>query len=203
MADRRLTYAEYLEIENAAETRSEFFGGQLWAVTGATRGRSEITGATYAHAVITSNLTGMLFSALRGSSCRVVAESSRVYFPELDEAAYPDLRVVCGGPEHHPDDLLAIVNPTVVIEVLSDSTEGFDRGEKFAKYRTLPSLRAYLLVNQAVQRLELVERGEGGTWSWRAAEAGQRLAIGVLGVEIEVDGVYEGVGESRVEGREG
>lgn len=178
-----MSYADYLRAEDNSELRHEFFGGELWAMTG----------ATYNHALITMNLGAALHRALRGGPCRVVSESARVFFPALGEAAYPDLRVVCGGPERHPDDPLAIVNPTLVARVLSDGTERFDRGETFAKYRTLPALQAWLLVNQRVHRLELYERNPDGTWTLSVAEAGATLHIPSLGIALAVADAYEGV----------
>lgn len=177
------SYADYLQAEATAELRSEFFEGQMWMMTG----------GTYNHGLITMNLGVALANALRGRPCRVVSESVRVYFPSLDEAAYPDLRVVCGAPEFHPDDPLALINPVLVAEVLSDSTEAFDRGDKFARYRTLPGLREYLLASQHHRRLELFSRGEDGVWTFVSAEAGQRLRVPALGVEVAVDEVYDAV----------
>lgn len=178
-----LTYAEYLEQEAASEVRHEFFDGDLWAMTG----------GTWNHALITSNLTIALGNALRGGPCRVASESVRIYFPTLGESAYPDLRVVCGGPERHSDDPLAVINPVLVVEVISDSTEAFDRGDKFARYRTLPSLQAYLLASQHRKGLELFERNADGTWTLRVAEGGERLPVAALDIDVAVDIVYEGV----------
>ena len=121
-----MSYAEYLELEERSEQRHEFVQGELWAMTG----------GTYNHGLITSNLSAVLYNALRSRPCRVVSESVRVFFPTLGESAYPDLRVICGGPEHHPDDRLAVVNPVLVAEVLSDGTEALQHSPELTPCRS-------------------------------------------------------------------
>ena len=183
VSQRALTYADYLAALEGLEYHAEFFEGALWMMSG----------GTPEHALLTMNCGVSLNLALRGRPCRVYSEALRIYFPSLDEAAYPDIKVICGEVEHQEEDRLAAVNPLLVVEVLSDSTEAFDRGEKFARYRTLPSLREYLLVDQHTRRLERFSRDEEGRWAYAVAEAGEQLALPALGVEIAVDEIYEGV----------
>lgn len=179
----RLTYAEYLQREAQVDFLAEFLDGEVWLMSG----------GTAAHAQLTSNVTITLGSALRGRPCRVYAESLRVYLPARNEGTYPDLKVICGPPEHHEVDPIAVINPTMLVEVLSDSTEQFDRGSKFARYRTLESLQAYLLVDQHQPRLELFERNPDGSWLFTVAEAGETLQVRALEIELAVDEVYEDV----------
>lgn len=182
-AQHRLTYAEYLERERTAEVKAELFDGELWLMSGGTPD----------HALLTNNLGAVLHAILRGRPCRAYAESLRIYLPDLDEGAYPDLKVICGEVEHHEADDQAAINPLLLCEVLSDRTELYDRGEKFAKYRTLQSLQAYLLVDQHARRLELFERNDDGTWTYSVAGAGESLRLRSLELALPVDEVYEGV----------
>jgi Uma2 family endonuclease len=107
-----------------------------------------------------------------------------------DFMSYPDLSVVCGRMERDPEDKNAITNPTVIVEVLSDSTERHDRGPKFAHYRRLPSLREYVLVSQYEPRIEVFRRGEDGHWTLFEAEAGGRVQLTSIGCELVVDEIY-------------
>lgn len=183
MPRRPLRYADYLDLEATAELRSEFLDGELWAMSG----------GTAAHAQLISNTTVVLSLALRERPCWVFSESLRVYLPARDEGTYPDIKVVCGPTEHHPADPVAVINPALLVEVLSDGTEPFDRGDKFARYRTLASLQAYLLVDPHTPRLELYERNADGTWLYTVAEAGQRLLLRALSITLPVDEVYRDV----------
>jgi Uma2 family endonuclease len=179
----RPTYAEYLEVAAQSDFLVEFFDGELWLMSG----------GTPEHALLIANTTIALGLALRGSTCRIYSEALRVYMPVTNDAAYPDLKVICGPVEHDPVDTDAAINPSLVVEVLSSSTESFDRGEKFVRYRSLPSLQAYLMVDQHTARLELFERQDDGSWRYTAAEAGERLALRALGIVLAVDEVYQGV----------
>lgn len=179
----RLTYADYMAADAQAEFLAEFFDGEIWAMSG----------GTAEHALLIANTTVALSLALRARPCRVYSEGLRVYLPARNEGSYPDLKVICGPTEHHPVDPMAVINPTLLVEVLSDSTESFDRGEKFARYRSLESLRAYLLVDQHTARLELFEKQADGAWRFSTAEAGQRLELRALEVVLEVDEVYRDV----------
>ncbi len=177
------SYAGYLAAEARSAVRSQFFDGEIFAMAGGTPN----------HALLSQNVGALLFAALRGRPCRAYAESLRIYMPATGDAAYPDLSVICGPVQHAAADGDAAINPTLLVEVLSDSTEGFDRGDKFRRYRTLESLRCYMLVDQHERRLELFERQDDGTWRFQAVEAGDGLDMESLGVRLLVDEVYEGV----------
>ena len=105
-------------------------------------------------------------------------------------ATYSDVTVVCDQAETLPDDPQAVVNPTVVVEVLSDSTEAYDRGAKAASYRRIPSLRAYVLVSQREPAIELFRRTDAGAWELVEARRGSRLELRSLVVTLDVDAVY-------------
>lgn len=179
----RLPYSDYLAIDRDSLTHVELFDGEVYAMAG----------GTPEHALLIANVTGLVGNALLGRPCRVYAEALRVYMPQRGDAAYPDLKVICGPVETHPDDPTAATNPVVLVEVLSDGTEAFDRGGKFHRYQSLPSLRDYLLVDQHEPLLELFHRNDDGTWTYTAAGPGQVLALPGIDATLSVDEVYQGV----------
>lgn len=146
----RLSVAEYLAFDRAAETRSEYLDGELLAMGG----------ASLAHVRIVRNLLLLLEPQLRRRGCEAFSNDLRVWVPATDFFAYPDVVVVCGAPELADEQRDTLLNPTLIIEVLSPSTEGYDRGEKLAQYRHIQSLRDYLLVAQDRPRLDHYARQE-------------------------------------------
>jgi Uma2 family endonuclease len=180
----KLGEAEYIAAERRASEKSEFLDGRVVAMAG----------GSPRHNLLCANATAALANALRGRGCVVLSSDQRIAVEETGLFAYPDVTVVCGGVQLHPrwDD--TITNPTVLVEVLSPSTEGYDRGAKFAHYRRIPSLRAVLLVSPEQPFIERFERGEGDTWhltTWTPAE--ERVPIPAIAVEIAIAAVYEGV----------
>lgn len=150
----RLTEAEYLEIERRAEFKSEFFDGEMFAMSGGTRW----------HSLIGTNLAREFGNRLKGHRCVPYNTDLRVKIMATGLFTYPDLSVVCGEPQLLDDEIDTLLNPAVIVEVLSDSTEGDDRGKKFEHYRQIPSLREYLLVSQKEPRIEQFIRQESGFW---------------------------------------
>jgi len=181
-ARARLSYAEYLELEERSDVKHEFVDGELYAMSG----------GTPAHARLPIALAVALDPLLRGGPCRLYSSDLRVRFPD-GNSAYPDLSVVCGELETDALDHDAATNPTAIIEVLSDSTEGYDRGAKLHRYRTFPSLRHYLLVAQHAVCIEHYERRAGGEWTHAVHGPGDALVLTALGAELRVDEVYEDV----------
>ena len=142
---------DYLSWERAEEVKHEYRDGEIVAMTGASR----------EHILISSSITGVLYRQLEDRPCEIYPNDMRVWLPQTKRYVYPDLSVVCGEPQFGDDYLDNLLNPTVIIEVLSPSTEGYDRGEKFHHYRTIPSLREYLLIAQDAYRIEhFVRQGE-------------------------------------------
>ena len=151
---RRLTPSEYLELERRASFRSEYLDGELFAMAGASR----------RHNLITLNVGAELRAALRERPCEVYPSDMRLKVPATDLYTYPDVAVVCGEPEFEDSELDTLINPTVLVEVLSPSTADYDRGAKFGHYRTLSSLREILFIAQdEVHVLQYVRRDDG-TW---------------------------------------
>lgn len=148
-----LSPEEYLRIERAAEFKSEYIDGFLVAMPGERR----------PHVLITVNLVRELSTQLLDRPCEVYVQDMRVRITESNMYAYPDVTVVCGQPEFEDDEFDVLLNPTVIIEVLSESTEGYDRGLKFERYRRRPSLREYVLVSQERIVVERFSR-QGEHW---------------------------------------
>jgi len=176
-----MTYPQYLAAEASAEVRHEYLAGEVWAMAG----------GTIEHGALAAAIGRELGGALRGKPCRVFSSDVRVRIAETDLATYPDLSVVCGSLATAPDDEDAITNPIVLVEVLSDSTEAYDRGAKSAHYRRIASLREYVLVSQAEPRVEVFRRSEGGRWELIEARPGETIELASLGVELDVAALYE------------
>ena len=178
-----LTPAEYLAFERAAEYKHEYVGGRVYAMTGASR----------EHNVIAWNVLGALHALLRGHPCEAYPSDMRVKVSETGMYTYPDVVVACDEPAFEDAHVDTLLNPTVIVEVLSPSTEAYDRGEKFAHYRRLASLREYVLIAQDRVRIEhYVRRGE----QWLLTElAGvdATLALESLDCALALADVYERV----------
>lgn len=180
-ADVRLSYPEYLAIEAESEVRHEYVGGLLYT----------LSGGKPVHARLAASVIHSLGAALAGGPCATYSSDLRVYIPADGRSTYPDVTVICGPVEHVDTDPDAAINPTALVEVLSDSTESYDRGEKFAAYRLLPSLQEYVLVRPDAVVIEHFRRS-GGDWLFRAVGAGERLELS-MGTSLSVDEIYAGV----------
>lgn len=179
--DRPFTLAEYLAIEPEGNVRHEFIDGELVAMTGTSR----------AHNTITGNLVAAIRPHLRGTPCRVASADMKVVSAETARGYYPDVVVSCGDPVEEPDDYTE-TRPTLVVEVLSPSTEAFDRGDKCVNYRRIDSLEEYVLVEQSTRAIE-VHRRQGGTWTVTSHGPGDVVALASIGLELPMDIVYEDV----------
>lgn len=168
----KMTYAEYLAHEEQSPVKHEWLRGEAWAMAG----------RTIEHGRLALAFGALLMNALRGKPCVVLSSNVGVRIDATDRTTYPDLTVVCGKRETSKDDPHAIVNPTVIVEVLSEGTERDDRGQKFAHYRHLASLEEYVLVGQDSRRIE--------GWILSEAAAGETIKLRSLGVDLAVDEVY-------------
>jgi Uma2 family endonuclease len=151
----RYTYEQYLAREEAAEYRSEFYRGEIFAMAGGSPRHSEIA----------INISTSLRGKLRGAGCRPYGSDLRIRVAKNGLATYPDVSVVCGELQLHADDQNAITNPKVIFEVLSKSTESYDRGKKFDLYRDLESLQEYVLVSQTEPLVERYVRQPDESWN--------------------------------------
>ena len=184
----QLTGAEYLAIERAATFRSEFVNGEMFARSG----------GLYPHGQLISRFRRELEDALEHRPCTVTISDVRLQVAADAAYVYPDVMVVCGGPAFADGHRDMITNPSLVAEVLSPSTEAWDRGGKFAQYRTGASLHEYVLISPDALRVEWFTRQSDGSWAYRAAEgpAGigrlERLGVGLPLARI--DRKVEGLG---------
>ena len=151
----RLTPEQYLEIERAAQdVRSEFYNGRMYAMSG----------GTHRHAIVIGNLSRELGFALKRGPCVVTTSDMRVRVSKTGLFTYPDIMVVCDKPQYGDSRVDTVLNPSLIVEVLSPSSEAYDRGFKFAQYRALESLQEYALVSQSEPRVEIFRRQPSGDW---------------------------------------
>ena len=177
----RLSEAEYLRLERQAETRSEYFGGEVFAMAGGTR----------AHSLIATNLLSELSSRLKATDCVAYNTDLRVKVEATGLFTYPDVSVVCGAQRFLDEGEDTLLNPIVVIEVLSDSTEAYDRGKKFEHYRQIPTCREYLLVSQKEPRIEQFIRQPNGEWTLKEAVGlNAKITLPSLGIGLALADVF-------------
>lgn len=180
-APRHMSYADYVALEETRPEKHEYLRGEVLAMAG----------GTPEHAALAMAVGIELGAALRDQTCRVFSSDLRIRIEETDLTTYADASIVCGRLERSSVDPLAVVNPALIVEVLSDSSEAYDRGEKFAHYRRIPSLREYLLVSQRERRLELYRKNEQGRWELFEAGPGTALPLASLGgISLATDAVY-------------
>ncbi|MCC6731144.1 MAG: Uma2 family endonuclease [Chthonomonadales bacterium] len=178
-----LTPEEYLAREREARTKSEYLAGQVYAMAGASR----------LHNLVAVNVTTALALALRGRPCEVYAADMRVRVEATGLYTYPDIAVACDEPTFADASQDTLTNPVVIVEVLSDSTEGYDRGRKFLHYQMLESLAEYVLVSQAGARVEVFRR-RGTTWLYERADGRDAsVRLEALEVTLRLADVYERV----------
>lgn len=178
-----LTYQEYLARERSASSKSEFYRGQIFAMAG----------GSVRHNTISGNVFASLRSQLRGTTCRPFNSDQRIRIPANGLATYPDVSVVCGEFDVDAEDVDAITNPVVIFEVLSTTSESYDRGKKFDFYRQLESLREYILISQEEAQVERFVRQDDGSWNltlFKGLESELKLqSLGSLALAV----IYEDV----------
>ncbi len=180
----KLTEEEYLAIEEEAEFKSEFYRGEMFAMSG----------ASYSHNLAKDNLAGELHQQLKGGPCRKTTSDMKVRVNRTGLYTYPDVVIICGEPEFLEGRDDVILNPAVVVEVLSPSTEKYDRGVKFRHYEQIPSLREIVLVAQDEPVCERFVRQPDGTWN-RLLVTGLdgELVFATVPARVRLADVYAGV----------
>jgi Uma2 family endonuclease len=191
-----ITPEEYYRLERAAEYKSEYFDGEIFPMNRHTV--HGMAGGTSRHSLITVQLTMELGNALKKSpgGCRPYSSDQRVKVAATGLRSYPDLSVFCGKLEYDEDDdqKETATNPAALFEVLSDSTEAYDRGAKAENYRKIASLKAYALISQNAAHIELFERQADGSWLMTEATGmNASLRIPSLGIELSLGEIYDGV----------
>ena len=190
---QRFSVAEYYAFEESAEYRSEFFDGEIFAMAG----------GSARHSLISANLLRELGNRLKGKPCAAYESNLRLKIDSSGLRTYPDAGVYCGKLDFDPEDSRGqtVLNPTVLFEVLSPSTEAYDRGKKAENYRQIPSLKAYVLVSQDRPHVEIFERvGDG---SWRLSEVSGLeggFELPCLEITLNLGEIYERVAFDLEEG---
>lgn len=186
------TEDEYLALERASQERREYLDGQIFLMAG----------ESPVHGDICTNSSGQLYNQLRGGPCRVWSKDSKVRSGPIPKSRYstqglysfPDLVVVCGEPRFLDEHRDVLINPKVIIEVLSPTTEAFDRGEKFLRYRTyLDSLTDYVMVAQSQPLIEHFTRDQNGQWviAATATDLSQSIVLSSIGCTLRLSDVYD------------
>jgi Uma2 family endonuclease len=179
-----MTAAEYLAWEREQLDKHEFHRGEVFAMAG----------GSVRHNALAAEMVGELRNALRGSGCRPLGSDQRLALRGGDRYVYADVVVVCGQVELAEGTTDVVSNPTVVCEVLSKSTERYDRGEKWERYQELASLTDYLLVSQRAPLVEHYQRNADGSWRYTAVRAGDQVTL-AGGARVSVDALFEGAFE--------
>ncbi|WP_437834180.1 Uma2 family endonuclease [Sorangium sp. So ce1153] len=179
------TYAEYLALEASSNVKHEYLDGQIYAMAG----------GTPEHAALAAAVIGLLFPELRRGRCRAYDADLRVRVPSTGLATYPDVTVVCGPLERDAEDGQAVTNPTLIVEVLSRSTEEYDRGDKFDHYKNLTSLSQYVLVSHRERSVEIWTRGVDGSFTSAIAREGDVAHLVSIGAQLDVRELYEAAAE--------
>jgi Uma2 family endonuclease len=183
---KRFTPAEYYALEHDATYKSDYYEGEIL----------DMSGGTSDHSLITTNLMGIVWQQLKGKPCRAYESNMRLAILATGLRTYPDLSVYCAPLEYDPIDAkkTTATNPTAVFEVLSPTTESYDRGVKSESYRQISTLKSYVLVAQDRAHFEIHERQPDNVWGIREVSGLNALArLDVIGVEVPLADVYDGV----------
>lgn len=184
LTERKLTPEEYLAIEREAEERSEFHRGEMFAMAGNNR----------RHSLIVGNFGALLRAGFRGRGCEAHMTEMRVRVAANGLYTYPDILALCGEPEFLDEHEDTVLNPQLIVEVLSASTESYDRGNKFMLYRGLESLREYVLVRQDAPHVEQFQKDDAGRWLLTETVGLDReLQLASVGCDVRLAEIYERV----------
>lgn len=183
--ERKMHPAEYLAFERAqTDAKHEYLDGGITAMSG----------ASLAHNLIAVNVLTALRIQMRGRLCNVFSGDMRVKVSATGLYTYPDISALCGERQLEGDAFDTLLNPSVLIEILSPSTEAYDRGVKFAHYQRIESLQVYVLIAQDKRRIEIYRRQESDNWLYSALEGlDAKVSLDVIGCELTAADVYEGV----------
>lgn len=181
---KKYTLEEYFELDRVAEGNFEYFNGEIF----------EMSGVSPSHATIEMNLAEILNPVARNKGCRAFPANLRVRVPTVPPYRYPDLSVVCGEVVFEEvGGLQCLANPVLIVEVLSDSTEKFDRGEKFRQYKLIESFHEYLLIAQDSVNVTLFQKHSERFWLQSDYVAGESFHLNTLDIDLEVDSIYLGI----------
>ena len=187
----KFTEEEYLQMEKQSSEKHEFYRGEIFLLHAGDMWA--MSGAKITHNIISGNIFGEIKQQLKGKSCQPFNSDQRIYIPENTLYTYPDISIVCGKAETKDNDELNLINPIVIIEVLSSSTKGYDRGDKFKLYRDIKSLKEFIVVDSKSVMVEAFRINESGHWEledYKTIEG--NLSIKSVQVIIPLKEIYEG-----------
>jgi len=177
----RYTYDDYVALEQDSPTKHEFLDGEIYAMGGGTED----------HSALAAQVLYVLTGAVRGMACRVHTSDLRIYVETSGLATFPDGTVICGPlQQHQPSPKATALNPTVLLEITSPSSEEYDNTVKLDAYRTIPTLRDYIIVSHRERRITVHSRSTGDNWTTQVAVAGGKAALSGIAAELSVDDIY-------------
>jgi len=180
---QKFSIEDYLEMENAADEKHEYYKGEIFAMSG----------AKVPHNIIATNFLATLYNKLKGKQCKPFNSDQRIHIPSNTLFTYPDISIICGEIVTLNDDQYNVLNPTVIIEVLSQSTKNYDRGEKFKLYRDIKTLKEYILVDSATLHVEVFWLNETGHWELEEYNGlSNTLFIKAINESILLSEIYDG-----------
>lgn len=181
---QKISIEEYLQMENAAEEKSEYYKGEMFAMSG----------AKVPHNTIATNLLGLLFNKLQGKKCKPFNSDQRIHIPSNTLFSYPDISIICGEIITLNNDDYNVLNPSVIIEVLSKSTKNYDRGEKFKLYRAITSLKEYILIDSESMHIEIFRLNKNNHWELQEYNSiNDTVIIKAIDETIRLSEIYDGV----------
>lgn len=181
---QKISIEEYLEMENASLEKHEYYKGEVFAMSG----------AKVPHNTVTSNLMSTLGQKLKGKKCKPFGSDMRIHIPSNTLFTYRDISIVCGEIITLNDDEYNVLNPTVIIEVLSPKTKNYDRGEKFRLYRDINTLKEYILIDSQSLHIEVFRLNENNHWELEEyKDANNYLEIKAIDESVLIAEIYEGV----------
>jgi Uma2 family endonuclease len=182
---KRYTIAEYLEMENAATEKHEYYQGEIYAMSGAKLERNLVSGNLYFHTR----------QKLSGKPCKPYGSDTRIYVEKNTLFTYPDLSIICGDPVSLDNDKMNFLNPTVIFEVASPATRDYDKGSKFKLYRDIVTLKEYVLVDPLTVSIEVFFINRLGNWELREYnDISQKLELKSVDIIVPLTDIYEGTG---------
>lgn len=179
-----ISIEQYLVAERSSSSKHEYFSGEIFAMSG----------ASFRHNKITTNLNRVILPHLASGDCEMFGSDLRVHIPENTLFTYPDSIIICGKPEFLDEHFDTVTNPSVIIEILSFSTKDYDRGTKFTLYRSIPSLKEYILIDSESVSIEIFSQSQLKTWSleeFKSVDAS--FSIKAIGVNIRLSQIYSGL----------
>jgi Uma2 family endonuclease len=180
----KMSIEAYLEMENAADEKHEYYKGEIFAMSG----------AKVPHNTIATNFLGTLFNKLKGKKCKPFNSDQRIHIPSNSLFTYPDISIICGEIITLNNDDYNVLNPTVIIEVLSKSTKNYDRGEKFKLYRDIATLKEYIVVDSESIHIEVFRLNESGHWELEEYNLlTDSVTIKAINEAVFLSEIYDGV----------